>query len=320
MSARAGRLRPLLSFTVRAAVTLLALWWIFRSVDLGALARGVREADRGWMIASIGIFFLAQFACIVRWALLVPSHPAVRWPFLTRSFFVASFFNTLLPTTVGGDVIRSYDLIRATGQWRSALASVLMDRLVGFFGFILFALAAWMALPAAREDPVIRSSFFAFLAVVAVTFSVLCSRRMWNGMLRPFSRIGLGALGSHAKQFQESLLEYFKRPGQLAAAFVVSLGVQLLAILVFAAVSSALRLPIPFLFMMLMVPLLITISQLPISLNGLGIREGAAVILLQRIQVPAEQALALSLICAAIPITSAIIGAFLFLTRRKKKR
>ena len=68
------------------------------------------------------------------------------------------------------------------------------------------------------------------------------------------------------------------------------------------------------------VPLLITISQLPISLNGLGIREGAAVILLERIQIPAEQALAMSLICAAIPLSSAIVGALIFLTRRKKKR
>lgn len=319
VSPKVRSLRLFLSFAARGAITILAFWWILRSVDVTALLRSVTGADPGWLVAGVALYFLAQFVCIARWSLLVPSHPALRWPFLTRSFFVASFFNTFLPTTVGGDVVRSYDLIRATGQWRGALASVLMDRLIGLFGFVVFALAAWMALPAARQDPVVRSSFLAFCGVVVATFSVLGSRRVWNGMLRPFSRIGLGALQSHGRQFQESLLDYFKRPRRLAVTFGVSLAVQFLAILVFAAVASALKLPIPLLFIMLVVPLLITISQLPISLNGLGIREGAAVILLERIQIPAEQALAMSLICAAIPLSSAIVGAFIFLTRRKKR-
>lgn len=322
-SARINRgkaLRPWLSFLARAGITVLAFWWILRQVDLDILLQVLRQASWTWLWVSVGIFLFDQFLCIARWRFLAPEHPSVTWPFLTRSYFVAAFFNTLLPTTVGGDVVRGYDLIKATGEWRISLASVLLDRLLGLLGFLAFALIAWAAFPPAREDPIVRAAFAGFCLLVVVTFSVLGSRRVLRAMLRPFARIGLGALESHAKQFQESLLAYRRQPQRLLSAFVVTLAVQVAVILMFAAVSQALRLPIPLLFLMLIVPIIIAISQLPLSLNGWGIREGAAILFLGRLQIGREEALAFSLVCAVIPVASAVVGALFFLGRRRKKR
>ena len=311
--------RMVLSLITRAAITAFAFWWVLRLVDLNSLKQVLASADRFWLLASLGVFTLGQFGCIIRWGLLVPAHPSVRWPFLMDSFFVAQFFNMFLPTTVGGDVMRGYDLIKATGEWRPALASILVDRLVGFVGFLLFSLAAWMAFPAAREDPLVRSAFFGYCALVLVTFAVLGSRRVLQTMLRPFSKIGLGALQSHAKQFQEALRAYLQQPKRLLAAFGVTIFVQILAILIFAFASKALHLPIPLLYLVLIVPIIITLAQVPVSLNGWGIREGATVLFLGRIGIQAAQAFSLSLVCAVIPLLSGMAGAGLFLLRRQRK-
>jgi glycosyltransferase 2 family protein len=313
-------LKEISSFLARVGITLFAFWWIFRMVEVESLKEALRSADMSWLLVSLAFFTAAQLAGIIRWALLVPKHAAVTFGFLTNAYFVAAFFNTILPTTVGGDVVRGYDLIKATGEWKNSLASVLMDRLLGVAGFLAFGVAAWVGFPPAREDPVIRIGFYGFCGVVALTFSILGSRKMLQTLLRPFSKIGLGTLHSHAKQFQESLLAYFKQPKRLLPAFGMSLLVQTLAILMFAAVVKAFSLPIPLLFLILAVPIIVTISQLPISLNGWGLREGATILMLQRINIEPAQALSVSLLCGVIPLASGVVGGLLFLARQKRRK
>ena len=312
-------LRSMPALALRLGITGFAFWWIFRKVDFGSLRQVLSSADPTWLAAGLLFFFVSQLGCITRWSMLVPRHRALNWPFLADSFLVGQFFSMFLPTTVGGDVVRGYDLIKATGEWKESLASILVDRLTGFVGFLAFALVAWAGFPPARQDPLIRTAFAGFCGLVAVTFAVLGSRRVLQGMLVPFGKIGLGQLHSHAKQFQDALRAYLGRPKRLAAAFGVTAVIQVAAILMYAAVCRALHLAVPLAYLVLIVPIIITISQIPVSLNGWGIREGATVLFLGRIGVATEQALSLSLVCAFIPVFSALLGAALFLARRRRK-
>ncbi len=313
-------LNRVLSLVGRAAITALAFWLIFRNVDVASLRDAFSTANRAWLLAAVVFFSLAQLGCVTRWRMLVPPHPALKWKFLVNSYLVASFFNTFLPTTVGGDVLRSYDLIKATGQWRESLASVLMDRLVGLATLMGLGLAAWLSFPPARTDPVLRGGFFGFCLIVLTGIGFLSSRRVLHTALRPFGKIGLGQLQAHAKQLQESLLAYFHEPKRLLKAFGISLGTQVAAVPMFVAISRALHLQVPILFFILVVPIVITVSQLPISLNGWGIREGATILFFQRIGIEPARALTFSLICATIPLLAGAIGGILFLLRRRRRR
>lgn len=309
-----------LTLLLRAGITLFAFWWIFRKVDLAIVRQTLGSADHFWLAVTVAVFFLSQAGCILRWSVLVPPHPRLNLPFLANSFWVASFFNTFLPTTVGGDVIRGWDLIKTTGEWRGSLASVLVDRLLGLIGFLTFALIAWVSLPTAREDPMIRTGFAGFCLLVALTFCVLGSRRILQGLLRPFAKIGLGQLQSHAKQFQETLRDYVGRPARILKGLAVTAVIQLLAIFIYAAAARALHLFIPLTYLILVVPMILTISQVPVSLNGWGIREWATVLFLGRIGVSGHEALSLSLICGLVPLLSGMMGAVLFLVRQKRKK
>ncbi len=85
------------------------------------------------------------------------------------------------------------------------------------------------------------------------------------------------------------------------------------------AVSKALHLSIPVLFLLLIVPIVVTVAQLPVSLNGWGIREWAAILLFGRIGIAADKALSLSLVSAAIPLLGGAIGGILFLARKRRR-
>lgn len=305
---------------LRTAITVLAFVWVFRQVNLADLKEVFRSASRFWILVSVGLFFAAQLGCVLRWRLLVPPHPLLKFPFLLNSFLVACFFNTFLPTTVGGDVIRGYDLIKATGEWRASLASVLMDRLLGFAGFLLFALGAWFAFPPARENPLVRAGILGLCGIMGVTVVVLGSRRVLRNMLKPFGKIGLGQLESHARQFQEAILAYIQHPSRLLRGLAMTAVVQVVAILTFATLAKALGLSIPLMYLFLVVPIILTISQVPVSLNGWGIREWATVLFLKPVGVSAHEALSLSLIAASLPLLAGAIGAVLFLARRRRKK
>ncbi|MBI3322577.1 MAG: flippase-like domain-containing protein [Candidatus Omnitrophica bacterium] len=315
-------MRPsgILSLIARVAVTAFAFWWALRLVDVESLKGILGAASPLWLLAALGVFSLSQAGCIYRWALLAPAHPSVRLPFLAESFLVAQFFNVFMPSTIGGDVIRGYDLIKATGEWKGSLASILMDRLIGFAGSALMASAALACFAPARQDPVVRTAFAAMWGLLAASAAVLGSRRVLRGMLTPFSKIGLGTLESHAKQFQEAIRSYLTDPRRMLGALGWTAVIQLTWILTFAAVARALHSSVPLLYLLVSVPLIMMIAQVPVSLNGWGVRESAAVFLLGRIGVPAAEALSLSLVCAVIPLVSGGVGAVLFLARRRKTR
>lgn len=312
-------MRKILSFAVRAGITALAFWIIFRKVDADSLQHTIAGADPAWLILAVALFLLTQLGSIVRWRMLVPAHPRLTWRFLADSFFVGFFFNGFLPTTVGGDVVRGYDLIKATGEWKDSLASILMDRLTGLVGLLIVATLSWGIFPPAREDPVLRSGLVGVCLFVLALVGVIGSRRVLQAGLKPFGRIGLGQLGSHAAQFQEALRSYLHRPKALLGAVGISVFIQSVAIVICAVVSQALHLSIPILSFLIIVPVVAIVSQIPFSLNGWGIREGTTIILLQRIGIDPAHALSLSLVGAVIQLSPGVIGGFLFLARQRRK-
>ncbi len=300
-------------------MTAFAFWVIFRKVDAGTLRQTIAGANLRWLIVAVVLFLLTQIWTIIRWKLLVPADPRLTWKFLANSFFVGCFFNGFLPTTVGGDVIRGYDLIKATGQWKEPLASILMDRLTGLVGLLILATLSWGIFPPAREDPVMRSGLLGFSLFVLLVIGIIGSRRVLQTSLKPFGRIGLGQLESHAKQFQEALRSYLHRPKVLMGALGLSLAIQSVGVLVCVVVSRALHLSIPVLSFLIIVPVVAAVSQIPVSLNGWGIREGTTIVLLQRIGIDPAHALSLSLVGAAIQLTPGLIGGILFLARQRRR-
>ena len=312
--------KKILFLLLRALVTLLAFWIIFRKVDFSTFQQTILQAKLNWLLMSLALFILTQLGCIIRWHLLAPKHPRLTFPFLANSYLVGMFFSAFLPTTVGGDVMRSYDLIKATGQWREPLASVLMDRLVGITGLMILALIAWISFAPVRQDHVMNLGILWLCGIVAAALCVLASRRLLNATLKPFGKIGLGQLQSHAKQFQETLLAYLRRPNILMGAMGLALANQLLGVLSTVASMKALNLEIPVLYLFIIIPIVSMVSQLPISLNGWGIREGTTVFLFHQVGIEPSMGLSLALIGAMMQLLPGIIGGFLFLARQLRKK
>ncbi len=314
------KIKPVLPLLIKSAVTATAFWLVLRMVDLSELLRTLRAVNPAWLAAAVAAFFAAQAACIIRWKILLNSGKPVSWAFAARAFFVASFFNLFLPTTIGGDFVRVYDTVKETGDWRHSLASILIDRLFGLAGFLLFAGGAWLLFPAARADALIQTGLLVLAILLVSALAVLNSRRALNLLLKPFDKIGLGQIEAHSKQFQETIFSYRKQPKILAQALTATTFVQIGAVLIYWSVCNAFRLEVPLVFLFVTVPVIIASAQIPVSINGWGVREATTVLFLSRAGVDPHEALSVSLICGLIPLLGGFVGAILFLLKKKKKR
>ena len=305
---------------LRLGVTALAFAWIFRLVDLRQLADALRRTNPEELGVACLIYLVAFLACVWRWHLLLTATHRVPWPQTLRWTFLGAFFNTLLPTTIGGDVVRIHEAGRAIGDWHRATASVLLDRLSGFLAlFAIGVIAAVTALPR-LSDPLIARGFVGLVLIFALVVVGLASRRVFGWLTAPLLWIRLGRWHTTLQEFQTMLHAYRQHGRAVRGALGLSLIVQAAAVGLCWLVARAMALPIPAWAVAAFVPILMSIAMLPISLNGLGIREGAAILLLNTVGIGEAEALGWSLLCAAIPALSGMLGAIVFVGYRRQRR
>ncbi len=133
-----------LSLFVRIATSALLLTWVLSGVELTRLGRIVLATNPLPLVAALALYFSGVIVVgAARWQLLLSSQ-GVSAPFtyLVRSYMVATFFNNVLPTNIGGDVFRITDGARYTDSKTLSSAVIFVDRLIGFAGLFALALGA----------------------------------------------------------------------------------------------------------------------------------------------------------------------------------
>ncbi len=287
-----------LQLLVRLAVSGLALYLIFKGVDFSLLVREVRGA-RLWALAlSLGCILVNYVFSSYRWQALAQVR-GIRAPLakFIRLYFMGSFFNNFLPTSVGGDVVKAYKLAGTTDKKVDAVSSVFMERLTGV---LVLALISW-------------GGFLYYFRLTAVLISI--------GLL------GLGAVGLWLApriaqlhptllQFYNSVLSYREARAVLLRAIWTSFIVQFFAIATQYLVFVALGVKVSYLYCLFVVPLITVASMAPISVNGLGIQDGLYVFFFERVGVPSEMALAVSFVYHALRLSSSLIGGVLYLLKK----
>lgn len=283
-----------------------------RAVDPAAVVRQLSGARVGWLAAALIVGCMSQLSAAVPWALLLPRHPGLRWPLLTRAFLRASFASQVLPTGVGGDALRTAEVGRVAG-YGGALAALAGSRVLGLLAMGLWAAAAgWMLAGDGTALTVVSMAFLAgVLALGAVAFGAdqvvhrVPLRRAPRRLRRPIEEMATNLRG------------YRSHPARLAAVLAVSLagwGLNLVSMVLFARALGA---GVGWDVFAMALPLTLAVTLLPISVNGLGVREGLLVGLLARAGVGAVTGTALAVFVDLQGLPLALAGAALCLRLRR---
>ena len=298
------------------SITLLALLLIFRT-SFSEIAAVFSDADVFWLGVSFTLHVFGLIISAVRWKVLITAQgDQVPLFFLIKSYLVGTFFNNFLPTRIGGDVIRIYDGSRYSRTVLRSSAVVLVERMTGIVILLLFAAAsALIRLDMARRIPVIWISLLLGIAGLLLIFSFFTP---WvNKIIELIPTRGfLNKLKEKVKEFRETILFYKRRKSSLMLAFFWAFCLQVNVILHFYLIGKALGLNIHFIDYFIFIPIVLLIQLIPITINGLGLREGAYIEIFQFYGISAGAAFAFAWVDVAFMLIIGIAGGIIYVTRK----
>ncbi|MBF0493571.1 MAG: flippase-like domain-containing protein [Candidatus Omnitrophica bacterium] len=260
------------------SVGLLALLiWLVRK-DIPEIVPAISSCDLKYLSAAVLIFVFNVAAMAYRLKIVFEGE-SLSMTFLEclQLTYMGYFFNNFMPTSVGGDLVKGHLSVKDKADRIRAYASVMMDRLIGLYSFLILAAGALIY---KREMPGLKyvsEIILIMLSGGAIMFWIVIHEKIALLVERFFSRIKLGGLGEKLKSVYDIVHDYRKRMDVVVKSLLISFvsqGMYFVTIYFFflALGASSVRL----LDICLVVPVVSFISMLP-SIGGLGVREGAMV-------------------------------------------
>jgi uncharacterized membrane protein YbhN (UPF0104 family) len=286
---------------LKVLVTVGALGAVLAAADVAELGRLLAHASPGYLAAAVAALVVQTLVLAARFRAIVATlgRPIGVW-FAIELTFVGVLFNQALPSAVGGDAIRTWQLRAAGRAWRDAVTAVLLDRGSGIVVLALLA-AAGVALEPSGALASLRLPLFACAggAVAAVALLAAADRPP----LLPQRLRGILAASELPAGVRRLLL-----PRPLGVVTAWSAASHLLAALAAYWIASALGAAVsPGVFIVAALCMLLA-TMIPLSYAGWGIREAGAVFLFAYLGVGAELALAISVLFGAALLAAALPG------------
>lgn len=295
---------------LQALITVALLVLLVRSLDLRAFRELFVRLPLWFYLLSFLVILSGQVAYAWRWRLLLVA-AGVRVPFtlVLRQYFIGIFVNNFLPSTVGGDVAKVYYLGRSHG-YRVVTASIVMDRVLGIGLLALLAAVTLWAKPVSTA--VLTASHLLVAGVAAAALAVLALTTFGTGGLparvAPFGSTAV-ALASRLQRLRLDMAAPLTNASVVLKAGTVVAGYFVAVTAVYVGfVTLQGSEPPAFIVMFAIVTATSVLSNIPVSLNGLGLREQLHATLLAPLGVAPEVAVAISLLLFAHVVLASMAG------------
>lgn len=235
----------------------------------------------------------------------------VTWREALQLTYVGYYFNNFMPTAVGGDIVKAHYASQANQKRMQSYASVMMDRVIGLYTFLMVAAVALLVDRGRFNVPVIRPMVFLFVLMGIAGFIMLTNKAVARFMRNLFGRMKMLKLGEKLNSFYDIVHDYRNRLDVVGKALLISIIAQSVYFFVMYLFFIALGVPVKLGNIFLVMPVVTFISMLP-SLGGLGVREGAIVTFFAPLA-GKDTAFAASLLLLSTFICSSIIGGIIYL-------
>ncbi len=291
---------------LRIGVSLVILTVLVSRIRFGGV---LPEGGSAFAWLGLGVLVAAGSITLAAWRwqrVLVAFDHRVQLSTLVHHYFAGQFLGNVLPSTIGGDVLRIGRATTTTGSREVAFASVVLERLTGFLALPLLMIIGFVIRPSLLS---VRPSARLSLLIAGIVVVVLGVILYVSGHPRLAGRF---ARHENWMRFVGAVhlgVDHLRRnPKRAATVIGASLLYQTSSMLVLYVVVRMLELPVPFAAVLAFGPAVAMLQVLPISLGGLGVREGALVLLLHPLGVRTGQAVALGLLWYGMILIASLLG------------
>jgi glycosyltransferase 2 family protein len=297
---------------LKVAVSAALLYYLFSKVGGMAVVGNAVLLSPFHLAGASLLYILASFLSTLRWRMFIPVRLGIRDLF--SMYMIGTFFNVCLPSTIGGDAVKAYCLSRQLKEEMKnsaenpleanhniiSVASVFMDRYVGLAALLFIGLVVFPAgYHILEKTPV--------LWIIPIIFCgfIICSFILFKFRIGERLKIMITV--------HDYFEHYFRKRTVLVRGFLYSIAIQMVVIVSVYVVALGLGLDITFLSVVIFIPIISIVTLIPVSISGIGLREGAFVVLFGVVGISSDKAMALSLVWFLSVVIGSLWGLFEYL-------
>jgi len=302
---------------LKLLVTVALLGGLAWRTNWEQVGQAFRELHLNLWLAALGMYLTAQVLSAVRWRVMArPLGFKQPMGHFIGYYFIGMFFNQVLPTSVGGDVVRAWYLDDRPGRRLPAFVSVFVDRFSGLLVLLGLACVAVVVCPLELPSWVPWSVWGTVGCAALGLAAVVVKCRMQSGNAAETGEDGekpsLVAVLNSALAMLSSA--YLSRPWLLLGSTVLSVGVQIANVVMIWLIGLALGAPVPGVYYWIMVPMVSLWAVVLPSINGMGVREGGvALFLVDPLGISQSTALTIAILWFAVVSAANLCGGIVYL-------
>lgn len=272
--------------------------------------------DVNWMFIWLSLFvsLLQNLISIRKWQIVVVAKKlSGGFMLLLQYLYISRLYNLILPSSMGGDVIRIYRLGKVNKSIERAAASVFVERFVGML--VLLVLAAVSFAFMTQGDVRLFALSFGFVLLATFGLGWAATDRRFVSILEYFSQktsvTFVHKVANKFEEFQNSIREVRKDRSFLLRLFAYSVLFYIFAILSVWVSALAFNQGVTLVHMVIAVPVIMLIMNLPVSIGGLGLMEASYIIAFELLGYSAELGLITALLMRGKAVLDGLIGGLL---------
>ena len=301
-------------FLAKGAVSALLVWLLLRNVDFGDVLHRILAADRDQLLIAALLLWILSVPSALRWSTILGAMGyAVRLRILFPLVLIGLFFSITLPSTIGGDAVRMWKIHRVGLSGTAAVVSVMIDRLVALLAILFLVLVSVPAFYGLVPDRAARGGV---LLLLGGGFLAYATAMVLDRLPLAFSR---SRILRGLAQLSADLRRVLLAPRTAAPALLYSLLNQGGVVGVVGFLAHGLGISVGWLQCLVIVPLAILVTVLPISIAGWGVRETAFVAGFGFAGVPQADAFALSLMFGLLNTLVCLPGGLVWLAAGERR-
>ncbi len=304
-------------FLFKIIISLSILYFLFKKIEFEKILIEVKFANIGFILF---VFFLLIISNILlgayRWKIFLEQQEIkIQFYKVINLHMMGIFFSAFTPSIIGADTVRIYYLAKLTDKISKPVLATLQDRFIGFFTLVMLGMLSLILFKNISFEDKVKNFIFLIFACFITLFIILYFLKSKNKITLFLSQF----------KYYQKIPEIVEKIISNKTIFIKTVFLSLLMNIIFiialflVALSVGINIKITNLFVL--VPVVSIISSIPVTIGGLGLREGSYVYFLSQLNIPEYQSLALSLIGTSLYLIICLICGvpFLYQMIRLKK-
>lgn len=302
-------LKRRLILAIKVTISVLLVWLLLDRIEVEPVVERLGRLSAGPILLAALLLFIQVMLAGQRWRSVLATLDAMfaYWP-LMRIYFIGTFFNQTLPSTIGGDAFRVWLSSRLGLAVGKAVSGVLLDRLSGLLVILIVIVVTLPALFSVVANPVAEWSLVAVTATGLAGYAIvlLVPQRLSTFLDRWRPTRAILEITDDARRL-------FLTPGDAVRVLGLSFLLFLITATTVYVLGWAIGVDLGLINCLILTPPITVVAFVPISVAGWGVREGAMVVAFGHVGVEAADALVVSILFGLLLIAIGLPGGLLWL-------